>query len=150
MTDRIELRNMRFRGRHGVYEHERRTDQPFEVDVELHLDLAPAGRTDDLALTVDYGQVHAICRRIIEGPSHQLLESLGERIAEAILDAHRVREVVVRVRKPAVDLGGPLDWAGVEITRTRRRRRWRGTLHGLSASALRASRSGGASSRRED
>ena len=52
--DRISLHNMRFYGYHGVYEHEREMGQRFEIDVELSLDLAQAGATDELEDTLDY------------------------------------------------------------------------------------------------
>jgi dihydroneopterin aldolase len=119
VSDRIVLRNMQFRGRHGVYPFEQFAEQPFEVDVELLLNLQPAGVDDDLSLTVDYGNVFAICRQVVESTSYKLLEALAEAIAHEILTAHRVDEVGVRVRKPEVDLGGPLDWAGVEVWRRR-------------------------------
>lgn len=120
MTDRIVLTNMVFQGRHGVPEEERAAAQPFEVDVELHLDLRPAGLADDLAKTVDYRDVFEICRSVIEGPSRQLLEALAESIASRLLTefaAAEVTEVVVRVRKPKVALPGRLDGASVEIRR---------------------------------
>lgn len=120
MSDRIQLINMRFEGRHGVLAEERETAQPFEVDVELSLDLAPAGAADDLSRTVDYREVFSVCREVIEGPSAQLIESLAERIAARLLAASwaaKVTEVVVRVRKPRVKLPGALDGAAVEITR---------------------------------
>ena len=120
MTDRIVLTNMRFDGRHGVTEEERAAAQPFEVDVEIHLDLEPAGRADDLSLTVDYRDVFGICREVIEGPSCRLIEALAERIAARVLaafDAAAVSEVVVRVRKPEVALPGELDGAAVEVAR---------------------------------
>ena len=60
MSDRIVLHDMRFRGRDGVEEAERREAQPFGVDVEIVRDLGPAGRSDDLARTVDYGAVFAV------------------------------------------------------------------------------------------
>jgi dihydroneopterin aldolase len=93
--------------------------QPFEVDVELVLDLAPAGTSDDLAKTVDYGQVYEVVRRNVESVSYRLLETMAEVISREVLGAFPVDEVVVRVRKPAVQLGGPLDQAGVEIRRRR-------------------------------
>lgn len=120
MTDRIALINMRFAGRHGVLDGERALPQPFEVDVELSLDLAPAGVSDDLRHTVDYREVFAIVRDTIEGPSRRLIESLAETIAARLLTGFAgsgVAEVVVRVRKPKVLLPGPLDAASVEITR---------------------------------
>jgi dihydroneopterin aldolase len=122
MTDRISLTNMRFEGRHGVLEEERSAVQPFEVDVELYLDLAPAGRADDISRTVDYRDAFGICRDVIEGPSLQLIEALAEKIATRLLGAFAaagLSEVVVRVRKPAVMLPGELDAAAVEIRRRR-------------------------------
>ncbi len=41
--------------------------QPFVVDVELNLDLRPAGQSDDLAHTVDYGMVTEIAKKVITG-----------------------------------------------------------------------------------
>jgi dihydroneopterin aldolase len=120
VSDRIVLRNIQLEGRHGWHEHEQEVPQPFEVDVELSLDLAPAGIADDLALTVDYGDVFEVVRRNVETASFRLLEALAEAIGREILAAFPVEEVVIRVRKPAVDLGGPLDHAGVEIRRRRR------------------------------
>lgn len=120
MTDRIVLTNLRFEARHGVHDWERETPQPFEVDVELGLDLQPAGVSDDLALTVDYGPVYRIVQGVLDGPPIQLLEAIAERIsAQVLATCPTVDSVVVRVRKPGVQLGGPLDHAAVEITRRR-------------------------------
>jgi dihydroneopterin aldolase len=119
MTDRIVLANMRFQGRHGVHEWEHHELQPFEVDVELVRPLQPAGLDDDLTKTVDYGQVYKVVAQIVESTSYQLLEALAEAISHELLADFAVDEVTVRVRKPAVRLAGPLDYAGVEIRRQR-------------------------------
>ena len=110
---------MRFQGRHGYYDHELLTPQPFEVDVELRLNLQPAGVDDDLAKSVDYGKVYDAVRQIVESTSFRLLEALAEAISHELLADFEVTEVGVRVRKPNVQLGGPLDHAGVEIWRHR-------------------------------
>jgi dihydroneopterin aldolase len=110
---------MRFQGRHGYYDHEMATPQPFEVDVELVLDLQAAGVDDDLERSVDYGKVYAAVRQIVESTSYRLLEALAEAISHEVLVDFNVGEVTVRVRKPEVKLGGPLDYAGVEIQRQR-------------------------------
>lgn len=121
MTDRIVLQSIRVDGRHGVPDDERAVAQPFEVDVELALDLAPAGATDDLTRTIDYARVDELVRRIVGTRSYRLLETIAEQIATEILASFPVDEVVVRVRKPAVRLGGPIDWSGVEIRRSPQR-----------------------------
>jgi 7,8-dihydroneopterin aldolase/epimerase/oxygenase len=120
MSDRILLANMAFDARHGVAEWEKREAQRFEVDVELGLDLQPAGLDDDLAKTVDYGPVYDTVRQVVESTTYNLLEALAEALCHQLLaEQPRVREIRVRVRKPGVRLGGPLDFAGVEITRQR-------------------------------
>jgi len=120
MTDRIVLAGMVFLARHGVNEWEKVEEQRFEVDVELGVDTQAAAATDDLAKTIDYRGVYEATRRVVEDTTVELIESLAEAIAREILAANAgVEEVVVRVRKPDVDLGGPLDYAGVEIRRGR-------------------------------
>jgi len=121
VTDRILLIGILADGRHGVHEHERLVPQALEVDVELALDLRPAGTSDDLDRTVDYGQVEVRVRELVEGRSFQLIEALAETIAAEILAVYPVEEVVVRVRKPAVMLAGPVESVGVEIRREGRR-----------------------------
>lgn len=117
MSDRIVLDGMVFQGRHGVLPEEQVTAQPFEVDVELYRNLQPAGVDDDLAQTVDYRGVFDTVRAIVESTSFRLVEALAEAIAHEVLAVQGVEEVVVRVRKPNVRLGGTLRSAGVEIRR---------------------------------
>jgi 7,8-dihydroneopterin aldolase/epimerase/oxygenase len=119
MTDRIQLQRMRFNGRHGLTDEERIAPQPFEVDVELATNLQPAGVDDDLALTVDYARVFEICRELVEATNFKLLEAIAEGIAHELLREFPVSEVTVRVRKMKPPIPGRLDWAGVEIRRTR-------------------------------
>ena len=119
--DRILLEGMVFHGRHGTLPAERELGQPFVVDVELRLDLRPAGLSDDLAQTVDYGQVHRRVREIVEGSPANLTETVAERIATAILGDHPPVEAVrVRVVKPHVRLEETvLAGSAVEILRHR-------------------------------
>ena len=117
--DRILLSNLRFRGHHGVTDEEQAAAQAIEVDVELVVDLQAAGRSDDLAQTVDYAAVYEACRAIVEDRRYRLLEAIAEEIAGTVLRSFPADEVTIRVRKPDVRLGGPLDSAGVEIRRLR-------------------------------
>jgi dihydroneopterin aldolase len=113
--DRILLADMVFHGRHGTLQAEHDLGQPFVVSVEMHLDLRPAGTSDDLTKTVDYSEVHRMARDIVEGPPVQLTETLAERIAAGTLEAVRVK-----VAKPHVRLGDTvLAGSAVEILRRR-------------------------------
>jgi dihydroneopterin aldolase len=120
VTDRITLTNMSFQARHGVNDWEKEQSQRFEVDVELEVDAQPAGLDDDLTRTVDYRAVYDVTRQVVESTTYNLIEALAEAIAHEVLGGQPlVQEVVVRVRKPEVRLGGPLDHAAVEIRRRR-------------------------------
>lgn len=111
---------MEFEGRHGVGDEERADLQSFELDVELTLDLREAGTSDDLEQTVDYSTVFERCRTIVEERSFHLLEGIAEAVAADLLSGFpRLESVIVRVRKPGVPIDGVLDYAGVEIQRSR-------------------------------
>jgi 7,8-dihydroneopterin aldolase/epimerase/oxygenase len=120
-TDRIKLEGMCFFGYHGTLAEERSLGQPFVIDIELHCDLRAAGRSDDLAQTVDYSEVYRLARAIVEGEPVNLTETLAERIAAAVLEHHSCVEAVrVRVAKPHVRLGNTVvASSGVEIVRRR-------------------------------
>jgi len=118
MRDRIFLRNMHFYGHHGVDAAERDLGGRFSLDVEMVRDLTRAGETDDLNETVDYKAVYDLVARI-QRQGFCLLEALALNIAHGILEAFEVDEVTVRARKQSVPLGGLIDCAEVEMTRTR-------------------------------
>jgi dihydropteroate synthase len=122
--DRISVRNVRFDAAHGVYPEEQQKPQPFFVDVEVDAELAPAGRGDALAASVDYSElVRVAVERVGAGRHADLIEALAERIADAAMEVvatsgATVHEVRVRVRKPEAAVAAPIDWAGVEVVRT--------------------------------
>lgn len=115
--DVIRLLGMEFYGYHGVFEAEQEFGQRFEVDLELHLDLKPAGATDDLDDTLNYVDVYTVVQEIVEDRTFNLLETVAEVIAYEVLEAFKIAGVVVRVRKPHVSLGGLLRTVEVEIER---------------------------------
>jgi dihydroneopterin aldolase len=120
MQDRIVIEGMQFYGYHGVPDAEQAVGHRYEVDVELECDLRAAGRSDDVADTIDYG---AVARRVMEiGQSrkYRLVERLAEVIAEELLGADpRIEAVRLRVRKLLPPIEAVVESAGVEIRRTR-------------------------------
>ena len=119
MSDRITLSAMRFEGHHGVSDEERLLPQLIEVDLEVEADLAAAGRSDDVADTIDYGPLVALCAGVVERGSYRLLESIAATIAERVLESTPALATTVRVRKLAVPVDADLDWAQVELRRVR-------------------------------
>ena len=118
MSDLIRLHGLRLMGVHGALPEEQGRAQPFEVDVDMGVDVATAGRTDILADTVHYGEVSAAIAKVVTGEQHRLLERLATRVADDVLKVdERITSVTVTVRKLRPPL--PVDLASAAVTITR-------------------------------
>lgn len=104
-------------GVHGVLPEEQTRAQPFAVDLELETDLGPAGVSDRLDDTVDYGAVIDATVRVVQTERYQLVERLAARIAEVCRADERVTRVTVTVRKLRPPVPVAVDYVGVRITR---------------------------------
>ena len=114
---KIVIAGLRELGVHGVLPEEQSRPQPFEVDVELDVDLDRAGESDLLHDTVDYSAVCESVSRVVGSESYRLLERLATRIAEVCRADRRVLGVVVEVRKLHPPVRAQLDHVGVRIER---------------------------------
>ncbi|HVA57219.1 MAG: dihydroneopterin aldolase [Gemmatimonadaceae bacterium] len=108
--DRITLRGMRFHLTVGILPHEQQHPQPLEVDLSAWV--AP-GDAD----VVDYRGLHDAARNAVAESPREFLEQIAERVAAGALAVDGVARVEVRVRKPHVPLGAPLDYVEVAIAR---------------------------------
>ena len=117
MKDIIRLSGLSFYGYHGATAAEKETGRVFEVDCELEVDLAEAGRTDQLADTIDYRQAYDVIRETVEGRAFSLLEGLASYLATKILDRFPVYRVTLRVRKMNPPIPGRIESIEVELTR---------------------------------
>lgn len=117
--DRIEVRGLTALGVCGVLPEEQERAQPFEVDLDIAVDLAAAGESDDLDDTVDYGAVTELVERVITTERFLLVERLAARIAEVVLSDDRVHEVTVTVRKLRPPVAQIVSTSGVRISRRR-------------------------------
>ncbi|KUO95098.1 dihydroneopterin aldolase [Ferroacidibacillus organovorans] len=117
--DCIIMEELAFFGRHGVYEEETKLGQRFVVTLHLYGDFQKAAAFDDVALTVDYGKVYEVVKQIVEGPPVKLVETVAQRIAQAILESFsRILTVTVRLEKPGAPIQGVFGTVGVEMTRS--------------------------------
>jgi dihydroneopterin aldolase len=114
----VELHGLALFGHHGVQEEERRRGQRFLFD--LWLDLAEPAR-DRIEETVDYRQVAACVHEVSDGMQFRLLESLAAAVADALLERFAALTTArVRVRKPKVRLGAPVEYAAATAERSQR------------------------------
>ena len=119
MTDKIELRGLRVRGHHGVYDFERAEGQDFVIDVALELDLAVAAGSDDVADTVHYGELAGRLATVVAGEPVNLIETLADRLVAVCLRDTRVGAATVTVHKPQAPI--PHEFADVAVTLRRSR-----------------------------
>ncbi len=117
----IRLVGLRAYGYHGVYESERRAGQEFVVDATLELDLAAAAASDDVADTVDYGQLAGQLVAVVTGSPVNLLETLTDRLLQVCLADARVAAATVTVHKPQAPVGHEFADVAVALRRERPR-----------------------------
>jgi len=113
VSDRIELRGLRVRGHHGVFEHERRDGQEFVVDVTVWMDLAPAAASDDLTDTLHYGELAERTAAIVAGEPSNLIETVACRVADMVMADARALAVEVALHKPQAPIS--LEFADVAV-----------------------------------
>lgn len=112
--DVIAVRGLSADAVHGVLPEERLAAQPFVVDLALWIDASGAASSDDLADTVSYADIADEVALILTGPAVRLIETLGYRIADAVLAHELVRGVEVTVHKPEAPIAQP--FADVSVT----------------------------------
>jgi dihydroneopterin aldolase len=117
VTDHIVIAGLRELGVHGVLPEEQSRPQPFEVDVELTVDLVKPGDNDALDDTVDYAAVSEAISRVVKSERYHLLERLATRIAEVCGSDPRVTSVSVTVRKLHPPVRAMVDHVAVHIER---------------------------------
>lgn len=119
-ADRIGVARIAVFGRHGVLPEEAVLGQRFYISIDARLDLAPAGRSDDVAHTVSYADLTEIAVSIATERRFNLIEALAETIAATILERHDIVEAItIRIDKPSAPVPAILDGVSVEITRHR-------------------------------
>ncbi len=111
----IVIKGLRELGVHGVLPEEQTRPQPFEVDVELTVDLQRAGDSDSLDDTVDYSAVAEAVSRVVTSERYYLLERLATRIGEVCSVDERVTGVAVTVRKLHPPVRAMVDHVAVRI-----------------------------------
>jgi dihydroneopterin aldolase len=116
-VDRIRISGLRELGVHGVLPEEQVRPQPFEIDVELVVDVTAAGASDDLDDTVDYSAVCEAVSRVVSSEQYRLLERLATRIADECRADPRVVSAIVEVRKLHPPVRAMIDYVAVRVER---------------------------------
>lgn len=117
VQDRIIIKDLLLRGVIGLNEWEREKQQDILVNLVIYTDMRSAGRSDDMADSINYRTLTKALIAHVESSTHYLVEKLATELARICVVDHGADRVVVRVEKP-----GALRFAasvGVEIERRR-------------------------------
>ena len=115
--DILFLRDFRLQLIIGIYEWERKIPQPVRLDLEIGLPDHKAGETDDVADTINYGEVAASIVERFSSQPFELVETVAEKIARLVLDEFGAPWVKVSVTKFAIMRG--IKELGIVIERNR-------------------------------
>ena len=120
MSDKIILTGIEIFGHHGCTDAEQKLGQKFYVDLELNLNLATAGKSDDLNDSIDYVKIIELVKKIVGGTPRRLIETVAENLAEEILkNFNRVESLTLTLHKPNAPLPMTYADAAVKIFRAR-------------------------------
>lgn len=116
--DEIRIENLQIYAYHGVYKEENDKGQNFYVNAVLYTDAARPAKEDDLKLTASYGEVCHFIHDFIAERVFNLIETVAERTAEAVLiEFPSFTGITLEIRKPEAPIGLELQSISVKITR---------------------------------
>lgn len=122
MTAKIVIERLEFQGACGLTREERGRLQPIAVDAEL--DYAPlafqqTASSGDLSQGLDYAAVSACIHAVATAGEYVLLETLADRLAEALFKAFPVSHLSLWIRKLAPPLPDIKGSVGIRLSRDR-------------------------------
>ena len=119
MSDQLRLTGLSFTGHHGVFDYEKRDGQRFVIDLVIELEIDQAAASDELAHTLDYGDLADRVAKVVTGEPVDLIETLAHRILQVIWDYPQSRRASVTVHKPDAPIGHQVDDVSITLTRNR-------------------------------
>ena len=117
--DVIKIEGLKCFAYHGVYPEEKEKGQDFILDIWLYLDLSEVGKTDNLELTVDYGELCEVVKRYVCENKFNLLETVVQNLSRLILIRYGnlLYGVKICMWKPNAPISAEFKNVGVEIER---------------------------------
>ena len=99
--DSIILNNLTVEAVIGTLPQERQQPQTLILNIEMELDLQPAGESDDLQYSVNYQEIEERIIHLAQSSQFFLLEKLAEETAKICLSYPLVQVTTISIAKPA-------------------------------------------------
>lgn len=80
--DEIKIENLQVFANHGVFSEENILGQKFEISLSMRVYTRSAAMDDDLAKSVNYGEVCLFITEFMKKNTYKLIEAVAENLAE--------------------------------------------------------------------
>lgn len=104
-VDLVFIEDLRIQTVIGVFDWEREITQTVSLDLKMAFDISAAGKSDDIADTLDYKAVSKRLIEFVEGSEFQLVEALAEHCANIVLAEFPVAWLQLKLSKPGAVRG---------------------------------------------
>ena len=105
MMDRVLIEGLEVRTVIGIYDWEREIRQTVRLDLEMAWDISTAGKSDNIADTLDYKMVSKRLIGFIEQSEFGLIEALAEACAKIVIEEFSVPWLRLKLSKPGAVRG---------------------------------------------
>lgn len=111
----ILLKKIRYYAYHGIAPQENLIGNEYVIDLKLKVDISKAARTDEVADTINYAEVHQVIKNEMAIPS-KLLEHVSGRIIQRLFAQFPcIEEIELRLSKRNPPMGADIESAGIEL-----------------------------------
>lgn len=116
--DEIRIERLEVFAHHGVFPEETRAGQVFYVNATLYTDVHRACEEDDLAYSIDYGDVCFFITEWMQNNTCLLLEAVAEKLARALLLKYDlICGLELEILKPHAPIKLPFGCVSVKVHR---------------------------------
>lgn len=116
--DKIFLNDLKIDTFIGIYDWEKETLQTLGFDLEIDWDIRAAAASDNIADTLNYGDIAQTIVAFVEASRYQLIEALAEDLCALLLEEYPIPKLKLTLSKPVALHGQNI--AKIIIERTKK------------------------------
>ncbi len=98
--DKVFITGLSIQTTIGFYAWEKQIKQTLVIDLTMAWDTKPAAEQDELAKTLDYAEISVFIETFANQHPVDLIETLANRLAEALLDRYGMPWLSLTIHKP--------------------------------------------------
>lgn len=118
--DKVIIKDLEVYAYHGVHAEEKKLGQMFIISAEITTDFTRAIQSDDVNDTISYSSVCKEIKNIMNSTKHNLVETVSYNIIKNLFVIYpTIISIKILIKKPWAPIGKHLEYAAIEMERTR-------------------------------